>query len=128
MQTSMEYEIFIWNALLVINLLRVLLFPFSLFYVHYALQHWLCKHHMHWLCVNVMIICLSEKNFWTLDFNWETSMQPTWAKYLGQRRKELFPVTLNNSGPLDWNWLILVSEITKTNMNSGEMLTNQQFS
>ena len=30
MQTYMEYEIFIWNAVLVINLLWVLLFHFSL--------------------------------------------------------------------------------------------------
>ena len=35
----------------------------ALNYVHYALQQWLCKHHMHWLCVNVMIICLIEKAF-----------------------------------------------------------------
>ena len=71
---------------------------------------------------------IDRKSFWTLDFNWETFMQPSWAKYLGQRRKELFPVTLNNSCPLDWNWLILVSEIQNTNMSSCEMISSQQFS
>ena len=71
---------------------------------------------------------IDRKSFWTLDFNWETFMQPTWAKYLGQRRKELFPFTLNNSCPLDWHWLILVSEIKNSNMSSGEMISSQQFS
>ena len=75
----------------------------ALNYVHYALQQRLCKHHMHWLCVNVMIISLIE------------------------RRKELFPVTLNRSCPLDWKSLILVSEIKNTNMSSGEMIANHQF-
>ena len=102
----MEYEVFVWNAVLVISLLWVLLYHFSLL--------WSIK-----LCVlrlttviiqapHALIVCkcvdnlFYRKSFWTLDFNWEAFMQPTWAKYLGQRRKELFPVTLNNSGPLDW--------------------------
>ena len=71
---------------------------------------------------------IDRKSFWTLDFNWETFMQPTWAKYLGQRRKELFPFTLNNSCPLDWHWLILVSEIKNSNMSYGEMISKKQFS
>ena len=125
----MENEIFVWNAELVINLHWVLLFYEASNYVHFALQQWLCKHHIHWLCV---IKCddnlIDRKSFWSLDFNWETFMQPTWAKYLGQRRKELFPFTLNNSCPLDWNLLILVSEIKNTNMSSGEMISSQQFS
>ena len=33
----------------------------ALNYVHYALQQWICKHHIHWLCVNVRIIWLIEK-------------------------------------------------------------------
>ena len=130
--TYMEYDIFVWNVVLVINLLLVLLFNFSIL--------WSIKFRARRLTTVIMqaphalIMCkcddylIDRKSFWTLDFNWETFMQPTWAKYLGQRRKELFPVTLNNSGPLNWNWLILVSEIKNTNMSSGEMLANQQFS
>ena len=81
---------------------------------------------------HALIVCkcddklFNRKSFQTLDFIWETFMQPTWAKYLGPRREEYFPVTLNNSGLLDWNWLQLVSEIKSTNMS--ETLANQQFS
>ena len=105
MQTYMEHEIFVWNALFVINLLWVLLFHFSLLW-----SNELCALRLTTVIVqapHALIVCKCDDNlfyrkiFWTLDFN----AQPTWAKYLGQRTKELFPVTLNRSGPLDWNWL-----------------------
>ena len=132
MQIYMEYEIFVWNAVLVINLHWVLLFHFSLLW---SIE--LCALRLTTVIMqapHALIVCkcddilIDRKSFWTLDFNWETFMQPTWAKYLGQRRKELFPFTLNNSCPLDWNSLILVSEIKNTNMSSGEMISSQQFS
>ena len=139
----MEYEIFVWNAVLVINLHWVLLF-------HFINLHWVLLFHFSLLwsielcalrlttvimqaphaliCVNVMIIWLIEKAFehWiSIERLTCSQLEPSiW----GREGKELFPVTLNNSCPLDWNWLILVSEIKNTNMSSGEMNSSQQFS
>ena len=128
----MEYEIFVWNAVLVINLHWVLLFHFSLLWsIELSSLRLTTVIMQNTTCIDLCKCddnLIDRKSFWTLDFNWETFMQPTWAKYLGQRRKELFPVTLNNSSFFYWNRLILVSEIKKANKNSGEMLAHQQFS
>ena len=102
-KTYMEYDIFVWNAVLVINLHWVLLFYFCLLW---SIE--LCALQLTTVIMqapHAVIVCKCDdilidwKSFWTLDFNWETFMQPTWAKCLGQRRKELFPVSLNNSCP-----------------------------
>ena len=68
METYMEYEIFLYGMRYLSYIYTEFSYFISVFYealnyVHFALQQWLCKHHMHWLCVNVMIIWLIEKNF-----------------------------------------------------------------
>lgn len=58
---------------------------------------------------NVMIICLIEKAF----KHWISIEFHRWCKYLWQRKKELFPVKFNYSGPLDWKTLFNTCELNQ---------------
>ena len=121
--TYTDYEIFVWSVVLVINLLLVLLFNFSIL--------WSIKFRARRLTTVIMqaphafIMCkcddhlIDRNSFWTLEFNEANLSQGSGTENKG---------VLNNSSPLDWNWLIVVSENKNTNMSSCEILANQQFS
>ena len=99
------HSIFVWNALFVINLLWVLLFPFSLLW---SIE--LCALHLTTVIMqapHALIVYKCDDNLF--------DRKTFWTLHGFQLR-----------GLLDWNRL--VSEIKNTNMSSGVMLANQQFS